>query len=227
MGGAFNLDPAAQLGCVGFDIDPVSDVIRVVTGINITFCPPRGGNNYTIIPDTAGVVNELPLAFNALDLNSGVTPDVEAAAYSNNVSSATTTTLFDIDLSTLFLVTQGDPNPNDGQLFTIGVLGAAFPAFPINVAFDISQSGKAFVSNSNGTTTSQFFTIDLTTGLLIFVGTIGSEPFITDISAAPANNSSGGGCAIGGPIQGKAGMANVLVLLIPAFVIGLRVVLWY
>ncbi|MES2809413.1 MAG: DUF4394 domain-containing protein [Bacteroidota bacterium] len=127
----------------GFDFNPTVDRIRIISNT---------GQSLRVVP-TDGTVA-------AVDgvLNPG-TPFVTAAAYTNNVAGATTTTLFDIDTQTNKLYKQ-DP-PNAGTLVEVGSLGVTAAA---TNGFDIgSTSGTAYALLNVGGTT-KVYTINLTTG---------------------------------------------------------------
>lgn len=102
--------------------------------------------------------NDGTLAATDGNLNPG-TPSVTAAAYTNNVAGASTTTLFDIDSNTDSVFRQ-DP-PNSGGLVGIGSLGINVEA---TNGFDIGgASGTAYALLKVGATNS-VYTINLTTG---------------------------------------------------------------
>jgi Domain of unknown function (DUF4394) len=174
--GAFTLSGTA----FGFDFNPTVDRIRVTgnTGQNLRLNPNDGTLAGT---DTA-------LAYAAGDPNAGATARIVGSAYTNNVSGATSTTLFAIDSTLNILATQGSPggapiSPNTGQLFTRGGLG--FDTSDL-VGFDISGlSGIAFASlTAPAGNFSQLFTIDLTTGATTLVGTIGGGVPLTGLASA-------------------------------------------
>jgi hypothetical protein len=135
--------PALSGTQFGFDFNPTVDRIRVVsnTGQNLRLHPTLGTAVFT---DAA--------------LNPG-TPAVDAAAYTNNFTGATTTMLYDIDYETNALYLQSPPN--DGKLTQVGGLG-------VNVGsgngFDIGgTTGKAYAILKTGTIAS-LYSINLTTG---------------------------------------------------------------
>jgi hypothetical protein len=159
--GAFTLAGMA----FGFDFNPVVDVIRVVSDSE---------QNLRLNPNTG--------ALTALDnmLNPG-TPDVTAAAYSNNRAGATATTLYVIDAASKTLMILNPPN--SGTLAPVGPLNADTTR---EVGFDISAAGQAFATLTPPPgTTSRLYTIDLGTGAATLVGTIGSSWPVIDISVAP------------------------------------------
>lgn len=125
----------------GFDFNPTVDRIRVVSNT---------GQNLRVHPTLGGV------AFVDGSLNPG-TPAISAAAYSNNIPAASTTTLFDLDATRLY---KQDP-PNAGTLVEAGTLGVTADA---NNGFDIGgTSGTGYAILTVGGA-SKLYTINLTTG---------------------------------------------------------------
>jgi hypothetical protein len=184
--GAFTLSGTA----FGVDFNPTVDRIRVIsnTGQDLRLNPNDGTLTAT---DTA-------LNYAAGDPNAGATPRAVGAAYTNNFSGSTTTTLYDIDSNLDILVMQGSANgspisPNTGQLFTVGALG--FNTSDL-VGFDVSSSsGVAFASLTEPAGNfSQLFTINLNTGAASMVGSIGGVP-LTSLAAVPEPGSLGLGVA--------------------------------
>jgi hypothetical protein len=174
----------------GFDFNPTVDRIRLVNG---------RGDNLRLHPDTGSVVDadpnaegvqiDDPLTYASGDTSAGRTPRITAAAYTNSVAGARTTTNFAIDSVTGALVTQGTRegaatpvSPNTGQLFTVGTLGIAIGQGP--VSFDISPAGTGLLAvPANGR--SDLYKVDLTTGVAGRLGTIGIAESITGIAIAP------------------------------------------
>lgn len=127
----------------GFDFNPTVDRIRVVSD---------NGQNLRLHPELGTV------AFTDLALNPA-TPNVSAAAYTNNFAGATTTTLFVIDHTSDKLFIQNPPN--NGVLVEVGSLGINIDG--VN-GFDIgSTSGIAYGIFKVGATQS-LYTINLTSG---------------------------------------------------------------
>lgn len=128
----------------GFDFNPTVDRIRVVGNT---------GQNLRLDPNT-GLV-----AATDLVLNPG-TPNVSAAAYTNNFAGATTTSLFVIDVTTDKLYLQNPPN--NGVLTEVGALGINVEAAN---GFDIgSTTGIAYAIFTVGTTNA-LYNINTTTGM--------------------------------------------------------------
>jgi Domain of unknown function (DUF4394) len=141
--GAVPLIPALSGTSFGFDFNPTVDRIRVVSNT---------GQNLRLHPET-GLV-----AATDANLNPG-TPDISSAAYTNNFAGASTTVLFDIDVTTDKLYTQNPPN--NGTLVEVGVLGINVDT---NNGFDIGgKSNTAYALLTVGSTT-KIYSINTTTG---------------------------------------------------------------
>jgi uncharacterized protein (TIGR03437 family) len=165
----------------GFDFNPQPDRIRVVSDArqNLRLNP----NNGTL------AATDTQLAFAAGDANANATPNVVAAAYTNNFAGTTTTTLYVIDSNLDILALQGSiggtPNsPNGGQMTTVGALNFNTGD---QAGFDIApQTGAAFASlTAAGATSSQLYTVNLTSGAATAIGTIAGGEAIRDIAIAP------------------------------------------
>lgn len=133
----------------GFDFNPTVDRIRIVsnTGQNLRVNPNDG-----LLVATDGA------------LNPG-TPNVTAAAYTNNFPGTTTTALFDIDTTTDMLYKQ-DP-PNTGVLTSIGALGINASA---SNGFDIGgTSNNAYAILTVGSSQA-LYRIDIASGSATLVG---------------------------------------------------------
>lgn len=142
----------------GFDFNPVTDTIRVVsnTGLNLRLDPTTGARTTD--------------ANSAFDPGRSINPRVVAAAYTNNVAGATSTTLYVLDAELDILAIQ-DPE-NAGTLNRIGNLrqlrfnGAFLDVLP-TANFDISgATGIAYVVNGDTRFGfgSPLFSLDLATG---------------------------------------------------------------
>ena len=153
----------------GVDFNPVPNALRIVSNAD---------QNLRITTGGTGTVNtDSPL--NPPD------PNVVAAAYSNNVAGALTTTLYVIDSGTDQLLTQGNAvtSPNTGTLFPVGPLGVNTADL---VGLDISAfTGTAFASFTPVTGgPSSLFSINLSTGAATLVGGIGSGILVDGIAIA-------------------------------------------
>ncbi|WP_298224487.1 DUF4394 domain-containing protein [Flavobacterium sp.] len=124
--------PALTGSLTGFDFNPTVDRIRVVTS---------SGQNLRLHPETGAV------AATDSNLNPG-TPNIGAAAYTNNTAGATTTELFAIDYTSGMLYKQ-DP-PNAGTLTLIGSLELSATAIA-DGGFDIdAKNGIALANLTTG-----------------------------------------------------------------------------
>ncbi len=180
-GAATLVGPTASLPLTGFaygvDFNPVPDRLRVVAD---------NDENRRLVPTTGAVAGtDTPLAYATGDANAAANPNVVGVAYSNNFAGTPTTTLYGIDSNLDILVRQGGvdgtPSPNTGQLTTIGALGVNTGD---QVGFDIATgNGAAFASlTATGATSSQLYTINLTTGAATLIGNIGGTEAIRDIA---------------------------------------------
>ncbi len=131
---------------VGFDFDPVSDRIRLVTDL---------GQNLLINPTTGATA----VVDGSLKPGS---PFVVGSAYTNNKAGATSTTLYGIDLFSQKLVKQG----SNGSLTPVGSLRVSASG---EVGFDIAPDKNVVlasmsVAGSNKTYVNNLYYIDLATG---------------------------------------------------------------
>ncbi len=143
--GTGSFTPAISGALVGFDFNPTVDRIRLVTS---------GGQNLRLNPETGTV------AATDVALNPG-TPTIAGAAYTNSVAGASTTTLFDIDVTANKLYKQ-DP-PNNGTLVEVGSLGITAVAAN-DGGFDISPDNTVALANVTIGANAVLLQIDLTTG---------------------------------------------------------------
>jgi hypothetical protein len=178
-----NLAPTALSGTAfGFDFNPVPDALRIISDAD---------QNLRITAGGTGVVNtDTNLIYAAGDPNAAANPNVVGSAYTNNFDGTTTTTLYGIDSNLDILVRQGGvnvppgtPSPNTGQLFTVGSLGVNTSDL---VGFDVSGfSGTAFAAlTAPGGASSQFYTLNLSTGAATLAGTVGGGQTIRGIAVA-------------------------------------------
>lgn len=131
-------------GSFGFDFNPKtlqgdnSMRIRLVgtTGVNLRLNSSTG---QIAAVDTA-------LEYNAADTNDGVPPQVDAAAYINNIpENGGTTTLYDLDFGLDILATQNPPNA--GNLNTVGPMGVTVDANQ-NMGFDVHTDAGTLVNSA-------------------------------------------------------------------------------
>lgn len=164
--GAFTLNGSD----FGFDFNPTVDRIRVVSNT---------GQNLRLHPDTGG------LAATDGPLNPG-TPNVNAAAYTNNFAGATSTTLYVIDTTLDALYTQNPPNA--GTLNLVGLLGV--DASNVN-GFDIAPFGGLAYASLTVSGTSRLYTINLGTSLATQVGAIGGGNTLRGLAVAFGSAATG------------------------------------
>ncbi len=137
-------------------LNPVPDRIRVHSDAD---------QDLRLNPATGAIAAvDAVLAYRTGDPGSGSDPSIGGSAYTNSVAGATTAVLYAIDTNRDVLVTLA--NPNDGQLATVGPLGANTAG---DVGFDIAgNNGAAFVTLTTGAGTngagSTLFLVNLTTG---------------------------------------------------------------
>lgn len=140
--GAGPFTPAIVGSVAGFDFNPTVDRIRIVTS---------SGQNLRANPETGAI------AVIDGDINGQPGAVISGAAYTNSVSGAIATTLYDIDATSNNLFIQNPPN--NGTLALVGPLGLDVE----EGGFDIAGSGDAFgLVNVNNV--SNLVAINLTTG---------------------------------------------------------------
>ncbi len=154
----------------GFNFNPTVDRIRLVTNT---------GQNLRAHPDTAALVQP----DGQLNYADGAAPNVVAAAYTNSVAGATTTTLYNFDLARRALVIQSPPN--DGTLSLYQVIKGDFSDV---TGFDISPAtNKGFLATrENGVARVQLYEVDFTRNQVVLTGTIGTLDQITALAVEPA-----------------------------------------
>jgi hypothetical protein len=163
--GAGPFAPPLGLGRFGFDFDPISDRIRVVTstGVNFRLNPADG--------TVAGGAVDTPLAYVAGDVNEGIAPDIASAGYLNSYPGATETGLYALDAATDSLVLVNQPE-NGGLLTTIGPVGVDIA----DASLDVQQGTNyayASITTPLGGDATYLYLIDLQTGggyLLAVIG---------------------------------------------------------
>lgn len=195
--------PAISGSLVGFDFNPTVDRIRMVTS---------GGQNLRLNPETGTV------AATDAALNPG-TPTVAAAAYTNSMAGAATTTLFDIDIMANKLYKQ-DP-PNNGTLVEVGSLGITAVAAN-DGGFDISPDNMVALANVTIGANSVLLQIDLTTGKATNIGNLATPIIGLAIPTAPVAyavdnsnnlqifNFNSAGTPVSKPITGLQASENIL-----------------
>jgi hypothetical protein len=176
-GGPFT--PALSGQNFGMDFNPTVDRIRVVSDAQ---------QNLRLHPDLGTVVDGDPaMADIQGDANLNPAAAVSAAAYTNSVAGAATTTLYTIDYAADTLLRQGGPDgmapsPNTGTLTAIGNLGVATnPA----VGFDIAPMGNTAYAVLQVQGVSRLHTLNLGSGAATPVGDVGGGGAIRAIAVLP------------------------------------------
>lgn len=140
--------PAISGSTVSIDFNPVVDRIRLVSS---------SGQNLRLNPET-GLV-----AATDISINGGSTPSIMGIAYTNSKSGASSTVLYDIDVTTGKLYKQ-DP-PNNGALVEVGSLGTTFTG---QAAFDIKYDNATALLAVN----TNLHVLDLNSGKATNIGTL-------------------------------------------------------
>lgn len=156
----------------GFDVNPATDRIRVVTDSQ---------SNFRIFPATGSLVaTDVPLAWAVGDAHEGDIPAIVAIAHNHNTASTSTSTLYyiDEDLSVLARST----TPDDGVLHTVGTLG-------INVSgdggFDVARNGTAYAALViQGEANPRLYRVNLSSGAVREIGPIAAGRLL-GLSAEP------------------------------------------
>lgn len=156
--GMASFSPAIEGEIASLDFNPTVDRIRLVS---------ESGQNLRLHPETGAVV--------ATDgrINGGMNPRIAAVAYTNSVSGATSTTLFDIDIAQDKLYRQNPPN--DGGLEEVGNLGVDLEG---DVDFDINPDNSQALAVARAENESRLYSIDLNSGRASWVGVF-SQPIIS------------------------------------------------
>ncbi len=170
-----------------FDIDPVSDQIRLETNLR---------KNIRVNPNNAAVVSsDALLAYAGGDPNAGVAPQVVQMAFTNSYLGAGSTTLYNLEAARDVLTVQTPQN--NGILNTVGGLGVDLGTLLSANGMDISgQTGIAYVVGqsllSGGMVGNTLYTLDLSTGVLSLAGPI-NVPQAGPLTFGGGGNEGGGG----------------------------------
>lgn len=167
---------------VGLDFNPAADRLRAVSSAD---------DNVRINPITYAIVapGDTDVAYLGGDPNNGDDPVVVASAYDrNDLDPATATTLFGIDSGQDVLVRQGavDGNaldapgggsPNTGGLTTLGPLGADVVDADLDIVRGANPGGNVAYTayRAPAATATTLGTVNLTTGAITPIGTIGAS----------------------------------------------------
>ena len=140
--------PAISGAIASIDFNPTVDRIRLVTNT---------GQNLRLNPETGGVA--------ATDGSIATTSSITGIAYTNSKSGATSTTLYDLDVTSGKLFKQ-DP-PNDGKLAEVGNLGFTFTG---QAAFDINPDNSVALVAITRDSKEHLYTLDLSNGKTTNIG---------------------------------------------------------
>lgn len=154
--------PMISGAVASIDFNPTVDRIRLVTNT---------GQNLRLNPETGAVA--------ATDTNIATSSSIMGVAYTNSVSGATSTTLYDLDVTSGKLFKQ-DP-PNNGVLVEVGSLGITFTG---QAAFDINPDNKIALMAATTGTQNNLYTLDLNNGKATAIGSLSEK--IIDL-AIPTN----------------------------------------
>lgn len=219
-GGSINNDRRLEI-----EWDPTSDTAKILSaapGLDDAGSGQVGrSNNFRFNPATNTLTENTKMAY--ADSNAGFPfSNVVASAYSNNVTTATTTTLFVFDWGAFDTLARlgganGPPNPDTGQLF--GIFTPASPATAgSGVGMDISgNTGIMYVTHDSAATAGadmRFFTKNPATGAETQIGIFPTDVYIADISVS--NIPTAAGVTVSGRLSvpgSRAGLVNAMVLL--------------
>ena len=168
-------------GDIGFDVNPVTDRIRVVGTTR---------NNYQLSPLTGALITTDGTLFYSSNTSR---PSVGAIAHSNSYVGATATTIYDYDeaLNTLNTQTVSITPLFDGQLTRVGASGITVNATAPTVDLDIYSPSAGtntayLVANTGSSANTSLYTVNLSTGTATLVGPIGNGIAARNIAVAAA-----------------------------------------
>ena len=165
VGSAVRLELGRRLARVGFDFNPVADLIRVVS---------TNRANYRLNPATGAIAGtDTNLAYAS---GTPATPGIGAVAYTNSYAGASSTTLYAFDELNNGLLSIVAP-PNNGTLTaSVTVLFGSFGiGSPAAIDIDIYANGatsrnEAFLTEVTAMGSSNFYRLNLTTGQATLMG---------------------------------------------------------
>ncbi|MFY1046751.1 DUF4394 domain-containing protein [Chryseobacterium sp. GP-SGM7] len=144
------------------DFNPTVDRIRLVTNT---------GQNLRLHPETGALA--------AMDTSIATSSSITGIAYTNSVSGATSTVLYDLDATSGKLFKQ-DP-PNNGTLVEVGSLGITFTG---QAAFDINPENTVALMAATSGSQNSLYRVDLSNGKATNIGNLSMK--ILDL-AIPTN----------------------------------------
>ncbi len=158
--GVTSFSPALNGAIANIDFNPTVDRVRLVT---------NQGQNLRLHPET-GMVAATDLSINGI-----LNPAITSIAYTNSISGATTTDLFDIDFTSKKLYKQIPPN--EGSLAEVGTLNINFTG---KAGFDIAPDNSTALGTFTVDGTTKLYSINSTTAATIFLSNIAAT--IIDIA---------------------------------------------
>ncbi|MEO5889371.1 MAG: DUF4394 domain-containing protein [Ferruginibacter sp.] len=162
--GTASFTPALTGTIANLDFNPTVDRVRVVT---------NAGQNLRLNPETGTV------AFTDGNINGGTSPSITSIAYTNSIAGATTTELFDIEVSSKKLYKQMPPN--DGTLVEVGTINVDFTG---KGGFDISPDNSAALATFTVKGVNKLYLLNTTTANATYLSKLSEK--IIDI-AIPTN----------------------------------------
>ena len=185
VGASINL--GIGLGSMGFDFNPLVDRIRV-TGSN--------GSNFRIDPTNGTIAaTDTNFSYAAGDVNQNGTATLGAVAYSNSYTGATTTTMYGFD-QVLNIMTSLSA-PNNGSMNTIGASGITSDisdrSFDMDIYYNAAnQTNTAyFIGNNMGQASDRLYKVNLTTGNMTLVGSVGLGVSLRSFAVAATQATTG------------------------------------
>ncbi|MEK7953392.1 DUF4394 domain-containing protein [Luteolibacter soli] len=160
-----------------FDFNPAADRVRVISN--------GGANNYRLQPDFASAPQTVTSpgavtvdgGFSFTSSSAVARPGVSvvAAAYTNPGNNPPSTILYTLS-SDGFLNSHTTPTGSFGNGVAVSAFGLGFTPTGSGFDIDLTNTGYA-LANASGVT--NFYSIDLTTGVGTFLGSVGSTPGLT------------------------------------------------
>lgn len=145
--------PAITGTIASIDFNPTVDRIRLITNT---------GQNLRLNPENGLVA--------ATDGSVATTSSIAGIAYTNSKSGATSTILYDLDMTSGKLFKQ-DP-PNNGTLVEVGSLGITFTG---QAAFDINPDNSVALIAATKDSKNNLYTLDLSNGKTTNIGTLSQK----------------------------------------------------
>ncbi len=175
--------PPLGVDAIGLDFNPVVDTIRAVT---------RDDLNLRLNAETGQTAVADPnLRYADGDPAAGVNPYIAAVAYTQPFPGATSTRLYGIDSNRGTLVTIDPANAGTVRTvapLTVGERGTELEKLIGPVGFDISESGRAFITGRfQGERNAALFSLNVQTGRVRVLGPVGPlEPATATAGVAAA-----------------------------------------